>query len=82
MRRPLFDAVTGVSTGALIAPFAFVGDEESLDKLLHLYCNPKPDWVLIQTTRTLISTETARRFYLSAGFTEDGPPTLQVRDTG
>ena len=27
--RPDFDVVTGVSTGALIAPFAFVGTEES-----------------------------------------------------
>src|SRR5687767_12425740 len=30
MRRPEFDAVTGVSTGALIAPFAFLGDDASI----------------------------------------------------
>jgi Patatin-like phospholipase len=29
LAKPEFDAVTGVSTGALIAPFAFLGDEQS-----------------------------------------------------
>jgi len=43
--RPQFDAVTGVSTGALIAPFAFLGDEESYARAVKLYRNPKPDWV-------------------------------------
>jgi hypothetical protein len=42
--RPQFDIVTGVSTGALIAPFAFAGDEKSIDKVVHLYRNPKPNW--------------------------------------
>lgn len=46
MERPTFDVVTGVSTGALIAPFAFVGGRESFDRLEALYRNPKPDWVL------------------------------------
>ena len=32
MARPKFDAVTGVSTGALIAPFAFLGDESSINQ--------------------------------------------------
>ena len=45
MARPEFDAVTGVSTGALIAPFAFVGTEESIERVVHLYRNPKKDWV-------------------------------------
>jgi hypothetical protein len=45
MARPKFDVVTGVSTGALIAPFAFLGDEESIDRVEHLYRNPQPDWV-------------------------------------
>jgi hypothetical protein len=36
--------VTGVSTGALIAPFAFVGDDPSYDRLVDLYSSPKPDW--------------------------------------
>ena len=33
MAKPKFDAVTGVSTGALISPFAFLGDEESIDTI-------------------------------------------------
>jgi hypothetical protein len=37
--------VTGVSTGALIAPFAFLGDEQSIDTIEGLYRNPKKDWV-------------------------------------
>ena len=45
MARPQFDAVTGVSTGALIAPFAFLGDEASIDEVVRLYRNPKKDWV-------------------------------------
>jgi len=45
LARPQFDAVTGVSTGALIAPFAFLGDEASIERVNHLYRNPKKDWV-------------------------------------
>jgi len=43
MARPQFDVVTGVSTGALIAPFAFLGDNESLERIVQLYRNPQPD---------------------------------------
>jgi len=42
---PEFDAVTGVSTGTLIAPFAFLGDEKSIDEIVNLYRNPGEDWV-------------------------------------
>jgi len=42
---PEFDMVSGVSTGALIAPFAFLGTPEDLARCEHLYRNPKPDWV-------------------------------------
>ncbi len=42
---PQFNAVTGVSTGALIAPFAYLGDERSIDRINELYRNPKSDWV-------------------------------------
>jgi predicted acylesterase/phospholipase RssA len=45
MARPAFDVVTGVSTGALIAPFAFLGDDASIEKVVHLYRNPSKDWV-------------------------------------
>jgi hypothetical protein len=41
--RPQFDVVTGVSTGALIAPFAFLGDDASIDRIVELYRNPRKD---------------------------------------
>lgn len=44
LQRPRFDMVTGVSTGALIAPFAFIGDDPSYDRLVDLYSRPKPGW--------------------------------------
>ena len=43
LARPQFDVVTGVSTGALIAPFAFLGDEASIDRVIELYRNPQKD---------------------------------------
>jgi len=43
LARPQFDVVTGVSTGALIAPFAFLGDDQSIDRIVQLYRNPQPD---------------------------------------
>jgi len=45
LAKPEFDAVTGVSTGSLIAPFAFLGDERSTDEIVNLYRNPGEDWV-------------------------------------
>jgi hypothetical protein len=45
LAMPEFDAVTGVSTGTLIAPFAFLGDEQSIDQIVNLYRNPEADWV-------------------------------------
>ena len=45
LAKPEFDAVTGVSTGTLIAPFAFLGDERSIDEIANLYRNPGEDWV-------------------------------------
>jgi hypothetical protein len=46
LARPArFDVVTGVSTGALIAPFAWLGDAESDQTIVNLYRNPRPDWV-------------------------------------
>jgi hypothetical protein len=46
MARPEFDAVTGVSTGALIAPFAFVGTEQSYARINDLYRHPHEDWAV------------------------------------
>src|ERR1044071_1681911 len=44
LARPQFDVVSGVSTGAMIAPFAFVGDDDAIERIVRLYRNPKPDW--------------------------------------
>lgn len=44
LARPAFSVVTGVSTGALIAPFAFLGDDASIDRIDTLYRNPRRDW--------------------------------------
>jgi hypothetical protein len=44
-RRPEFDAVTGVSTGALLAPFAFIGTDESCRLVENFYRNPKDTWI-------------------------------------
>jgi len=44
LARPQFDVVTGVSTGAMIAPFAFIGDDESIDRIVQMYRNPQADW--------------------------------------
>jgi hypothetical protein len=43
LARPQFDVVTGVSTGALIAPFAFLGDDASIERIVQLYRNPQKD---------------------------------------
>ena len=43
LARPQFDAVTGVSTGALIAPFAFLGSDDALETVVQMYRNPQPD---------------------------------------
>ena len=49
--RPQFDVVTGVSTGALIAPFAFLGDDASIERVVQLYRAPGDD---IATSRGLL----------------------------
>jgi hypothetical protein len=41
---PKFDGVSGVSTGALIAPFAFLGTQADYETIDRLFRNPKPDW--------------------------------------
>ncbi len=44
LARPQFDIVTGVSTGALIAPFAFTDDSLADARILKLYQEPQKDW--------------------------------------
>ena len=43
--RPEFDVVTGVSTGALIAPFAFAGTQDDYVNVSEFYANAEPNWV-------------------------------------
>lgn len=45
LRRPTFDRVTGISTGALMAPYAMVGTDEAYQELSAFYANPDPDWM-------------------------------------
>ncbi len=47
-KMPEFDLITGVSTGALLAPFVFLGDEESLRRATALYRDPRSDWISLR----------------------------------
>jgi predicted patatin/cPLA2 family phospholipase len=55
MALPEFDVVTGVSTGALIAPFAFLGDQASIDTIVDMYRHPVEDLVKPRSWYALIS---------------------------
>jgi hypothetical protein len=44
LARPPFTVVSGVSTGALLAPFAFLGDERSYALVEGLFRDPRPEW--------------------------------------
>jgi hypothetical protein len=48
MARPEFEVVTGVSTGALIAPFAYLG-YDGIEQIAHLYRSPQKDWIKPRT---------------------------------
>jgi hypothetical protein len=61
--RPDFDSVSGISTGALIAPFAFVGTDDAYDEIVNLYANPDEDMVV---ARSLFSFLTNKRAYYDA----------------
>jgi len=43
--RPQFDTVSGISTGAMIAPYAFVGTPEAYETVVVFYQNPGDSWV-------------------------------------
>ncbi|WP_071840234.1 patatin-like phospholipase family protein [Synechococcus sp. KORDI-52] len=45
---PLFDGITGVSAGSLIAPFAYIGTKQSLEKINHFFRNTSPDFVVLR----------------------------------
>lgn len=60
---PAFDLVTGVSTGAVQAPFALLGSPAALDSLAHIYRNaaarlvPQPDpWYWLRRSGGLVRT--------------------------
>jgi hypothetical protein len=55
LTRPEFDFVTGVSTGALIAPYAFVGTDEAIETVLHMYSNPKDNWLKSRTLLNILT---------------------------
>lgn len=46
--KPTFDVVTGVSAGALIAPFAFLGDDASHQRVLGIFRSPRRDWARLR----------------------------------
>jgi hypothetical protein len=65
---PTFDLVTGVSTGALQSPFAFLGSQAALDTMSALYLRsaerfaPTLDWLFwLRRTGGLVNTTRFRR---------------------
>lgn len=52
--RPTFDVVTGISTGALIAPFAFLGPEWD-DKLREVYTTTRTEDLLLVGALNLLT---------------------------
>ncbi len=66
--RPMFKVVTGISTGALIAPFAFLGSDSD-SKLRDVYTNSAPTDILVA------------RGFLAAAFNDamaDNAPLLRL----
>lgn len=67
--RPQFDVVTGVSTGALIAPFAFIGTAPQYDRVADMYSAPKKSWFV---SRSLIKLLFGAESYMeTAGLREE-----------
>lgn len=48
LARPVFDVVTGISTGSLIAPFAFVGCDEEIQRAENLYKEVHKDLAILR----------------------------------
>jgi hypothetical protein len=46
--RPDFDVVTGISTGALIAPFALLGNSDSYARVERLYREASPEFAILR----------------------------------
>jgi len=64
-RRPHFDSVSGVSTGALIAPFAFVGTNEAYSEIVELYRNPEENLIVPRTMLSFLTGSDA--YYNTSG---------------
>ncbi len=54
LAMPRFDLVSGVSTGALIAPFALVGTRDSLQRVERLYRSTQESWAPMRSWLGLI----------------------------
>ncbi|MEP6691943.1 MAG: patatin-like phospholipase family protein [Gemmatimonadaceae bacterium] len=81
---PRFDLVTGVSTGALQAPFALLGTTEALDTVAALYRNaaeqiaPSINWLFwLRRDGGLVNTERLER---TVERVLDGPMRDQIRE--
>jgi hypothetical protein len=61
--RPDFDSVSGISTGALIAPFAFVGTDASYQKIVDIYRTPDEEMVI---ARPILSFLSGKQSYFKA----------------
>lgn len=55
LKRPQFDLVTGVSTGALIAPYAFIGTDDAYAAIDEHYRNPDPGWARRRISRAVLA---------------------------
>jgi len=49
LARPDFDVVTGISTGALIAPFALIGHDDSYAEVQRVYERARPDFAVLRS---------------------------------
>lgn len=54
MALPRFDLVSGVSTGALIAPFALVGTPQRLAQIEHVYRSSQEDWAPMRSVVDMV----------------------------
>ena len=77
MRRPQFDVVAGVSTGAIIAPMAFIGTPEAYQRLFVLYQNPQPDWIRKRVLPALLTGKPS--LATNAGLADDMRRNIDLR---
>lgn len=66
--RPQFDSVSGVSTGALIAPFAYIGTENAYKDIVDLYSNPDDNLIVARDILSFLTGNDA--YYDTTGLHE------------